>query len=48
MLKNHRSISLLPQLSKIIERIVHDQTEEFLSKKTSVHTSVGFLEKLLY
>ena len=30
--QNYRPISLLPLLSKIIERIVHDQTEEFLSK----------------
>ena len=30
--QNYRPISLLPVLSKIIERIVHDQTEEFLSK----------------
>ena len=30
--QNYRPISLFPLLSKIIERIVHDQTEEFLSK----------------
>ena len=30
--QNYCPISLLPLLSKIIERIVHDQTEEFLSK----------------
>ena len=30
--ENYRPISLLPLLSKIIERIVHDQTEDFLSK----------------
>ena len=30
--QNYRPISLLPLLSKTIERIVHDQTEEFLSK----------------
>ena len=30
--QNYRPISLLPLLSKIIERIVHDKTEEFLSK----------------
>ena len=30
--QNYRPILLLPLLSKIIERIVHDQTEEFLSK----------------
>ena len=30
--QNYRPISLLPLLSKIIERIVYDQTENFLSK----------------
>ena len=30
--QNCRPISLLPLSTKIIERIVHDQTEEFLSK----------------
>ena len=30
--QNYRPISLLPLLSKTIERIVHDQTEEVLSK----------------
>ena len=30
--QNYRPISLLSLLSKIIERIVQDQTEEFLSK----------------
>ena len=36
-------ISLLPLLSKIIERIVHDQTEEFLSKNKLLHRfQLGF------
>ena len=30
--QNYRPISLLPLLSKITERIVHDQKNEFLSK----------------
>ena len=30
--QNYRPISLLPILSKITERITHDQTQEFLSK----------------
>ena len=30
--QNYCSFSLLPMLSKIIERTVHDQNEEFLSK----------------
>ena len=28
---NYRPISLLPLISKIIEKVVHDQTNEFLS-----------------
>ena len=36
-------ISLLPLLSKIIERIVHDQTEEFLSKNKLLYRfQLGF------
>ena len=31
--QNSPPISLLPILSKIVERIIHDQTQEFLSKK---------------
>ena len=30
--QNYRSISLLPILSKITEMIIHDETQEFLSK----------------
>ena len=30
--QNYRPISILPILSQIIERIAHDQTQEFLSK----------------
>ena len=30
--KNYRPISLLPILSKVFERIVHDQTQGFLGK----------------
>ena len=35
--QNYRPISLLPLLSKTIERIVHDQTEEVLSKNKLLH-----------
>ena len=31
-LKNYRPISLLPFMSKVVERIVHEQTMEFLDK----------------
>ena len=30
--KNYRPISLLPLLSKVIEKVVHDQTQDFLSE----------------
>ena len=30
--QNHRTISLFPILSKMIERIIRNQTQEFLSK----------------
>ena len=40
---NYRPISLLLLLSKIIERIAHDQTEEFLSKtKLLYRFQLGF------
>ena len=35
--QNYRLISLIPLLSKFIERIVHDQTEEFLTKNKLLH-----------
>ena len=41
--QNYRPISLLPLLSKIIERIVHDQTENFLSKNKILYRfQLGF------
>ena len=44
--QNYRPISLLPLLSKIIERIVHDQIEEFLSKNKLLYRfQSGFRKK---
>ena len=36
-LKNYRPISLLPLMSKVPERIVHEQTMEFLDKHNILH-----------
>ena len=30
--KNYRPISLLPLLSKIVEKVIHDQTQQFLTE----------------
>ena len=44
--QNYHPISLLPLLSKIIEKIVYDQTEEFLSKnKILYRLQLGFWKK---
>ena len=34
--KNYRPISLLPLISKIIEKVVHEQTNEFLNEKNII------------
>ena len=33
--KNYRPISLLPVISKILEKVIHDQTMELVTKKIS-------------
>ena len=36
-LKNYRPISLFPVISKILEKTIHDQTMEFLTKKNILY-----------
>ena len=35
--KNYRPISLLPVISKILEKVIHDQTMEFVNKKNILY-----------
>ena len=35
--KNYRPISLLPLISKIIEKVIHDQTQHYLSEKNLLY-----------
>ena len=35
--KNYRPLSLLPLISKIIEKIIHDQTQNFLDKNNIIY-----------
>ena len=35
--QNHRPISLLPLVSKIIEKVIHDQTQSFLDKNDIIY-----------
>ena len=35
--KNYRPISLLPVISKILEKVIHDQTIEFVTKKNTLY-----------
>ena len=35
--KNYRPISLLPVISKILEKVIHDQTMEFVTKKNNLY-----------
>ena len=40
--KNYRPISLLPLISKIIEKVIHDQTQEFLDTNKILKFQSGF------
>ena len=45
---NYRSISLLPVISKIIEKVVHGQTEAFLSDENIYCTITNYsLEQII-
>ena len=35
--KNYRPISLLPVISKILEKVIHDQTMEFVNEKNILY-----------
>ena len=40
--KNYRTISLLPVISKILEKLIHDQTMEFVTKYLIYKFQSGF------
>ena len=43
---NYRHISLLPLISKVIEKVIHDQASIFLNSKSLLHThQSGFRKK---
>ena len=43
---NYRPISLLPFISKVIEKVIHDQTSTFLNSKNLLYTyQSGFRKK---
>ena len=45
--KNYKPISLLPVISKIFEKVIHDQTMEFVTKKNILYKfQSGFLKFL--
>ena len=44
--KNYRPISLLPLISKIIEKIIHDQTQSFVDKNNVIYRYQSGFRKL--
>ena len=46
--QNYRPIALPLILSKIIENIIHDQTQEYLSKSNSLQISIWLPKKLFH
>ena len=47
--KNYRPISLLPVISKILEKVIHDQTMDFVTKKKYfIQISIRFLKISLH
>ena len=43
--KNYRPISLLPIISKIIEKVIHDQTQNFLNERNIIFRYQSGLRK---
>ena len=43
--KNYRPISLLPVISKILQKVIHDQTMEFVTKKNFLYKFQSDLRK---
>ena len=44
-LKNHCPISLLPLVSKIIQKVIHDQTQSFLDKNDTIYRNQSDFRK---
>ena len=46
--KNYRPISLLPLVSKIIEKVIHDQTQSFLDKNDIIYRYQSGFRKFFF
>ena len=46
--KNYRPVSLLPLVSKIIEKVVHDQTQRFLDKNYIIYRYQSGFRKFFF